>query len=115
MGDEDVLPPDEELRKRLFSSPTSPEINSKTEGGDEEGGSKETDRGNGPKTEKNRGKSGFRLSFLAVMLFLVLCAIALVVTLHFNDNWRQITWKEAQEGKIREPPYPTASSIYSGN
>ena len=33
------------------------------------------------------------------MLFLLLCAVALVVTLNPDDSWRQITWEKVQEGK----------------
>lgn len=97
MDEEEVIPPDEELRKRLFSSP-SPEKDSQVKRGDEERKAKRKERGNGGKTRKIR-KAGFRLSLLAVMLFLMLCALALVVTLHFNDRWQWITWREAQEGK----------------
>ena len=95
---EEVIPPDEELRKRLFSSP-SPDKDSQIKGGDE--GERIRREGRGINGAKTRGRrAGFRLSLLAVMLFLMLCALALIVTLHFNDRWEWITWREAQEGKI---------------
>ena len=94
MDDERVIPPDEELKKRLFSSP-SPD---KTAREREVEPREEQSRGRGEKRKRKPRKAGFRLSVLAVMLFLLLCALALVVTLHPDDSWRQITWKKAQEG-----------------
>ena len=94
MDDERVIPPDEELKKRLFSSPSPDKTAREREGEPRE----EQSSGRGEKRKRKPRKGGFRLSVLAVMLFLLLCALALVVTLHPDDSWRQITWKKAQEG-----------------
>lgn len=87
------------LNRRLFSTP-----------GVKEDGERESDEGDDPlpprsrkKSEKRRRqkKAGFRLSVLAVLLFLVLCAIALAITLRRHQiSWEQITWDRAQEGKL---------------
>lgn len=95
--DDEVLPPDGELKKRLFSSP-SPENDSKATERDERERNKERDAS---AVKRNNRRTGFRLSILGVMLFLVLCALALAITLNFNGNWRQITWEEVQEGKTK--------------
>jgi hypothetical protein len=94
--DEEVIC-DEELRKRLFSSPT-PEKTSNEVGGDEGERGKRRSDAKVSRTKRKTRRAGFRLSSLTVMLFLVLCALALFVTLHFNNHWRQITWKEFQKG-----------------
>ena len=95
---ESVIPPDEELRKRLFSSP-SPNKRARDDEEDERGPGKQARNGRGGARSKRKPrKAGFRLSLLAVMLFLLLCAVALVVTLNPDDSWRQITWEKVQEG-----------------
>ena len=100
MDDERVIPPDEQLRKRLFATPSPNKTASEDEGDDIEAVERPSN-GKGPRPEKRRRekKAGFGLSLLAVMLFLVLCALALAVTLHPNASWREITWEKAQEGK----------------
>ena len=98
--EDDAFPSDAELRKRLFSSPT-PDETSVREGEDDGERVEGKGRGKDSKSRRKRRKSGFnRLSLLAVMLFLVLCASALAVTLHFDNHWRHITWAEVQEGGI---------------
>ena len=96
--DEEVIC-DDELRKRLFTSPT-PDKTSKEDGGDEGGRGKGRSNGKVSRTKRKSRRAGFRLSSLGVMLFLVLCALALFVTLHFNGYWRQITWKEFQKSRL---------------
>lgn len=108
---ENAIPSDEELRKRLFSSP-SPDKASGTEEEDEEGIIKESGHEKAAKSErKRRRRAGVRLGSLAVMLFLVLCASTLLFTLHFNDHWRQITWIEVQEGVDSILFYTTVCSV----
>ena len=98
MEDESVIPPDEELRKRLFSTPTSNKTTKEDEE-DERAARKQASNGKGARTKRKPRKAGFRLSLLAVMLFLLLCALALILSLHPDDSWRQITWEKVQEGK----------------
>ena len=97
MDDESVIPPDEEIKKRLFNSP-SPKKTARQDG-ENDRGTHSSRRAGGRRRSKKPKKAGFRMSLLAVMLFLLLCAAALIITLQPNDSWRKISWKKAQEGE----------------
>ena len=96
---ERVIPTDDELRKRLFSTP-SPNKTARESEEDDRAAGKRPSNGRGARPRRKRRKAGFRLSLLAVMLFLLLCAFALVAALNpDDDSWRKITWDRAKEGK----------------
>ena len=98
---ESVIPSDEELRKRLFDSPSPDERDKIDEEAERRPESQSMSGRSSPRRKRKPRKAGFRLGLLAVMLFLLLCALALVVTLHPDDSWRQITWEKIQEGAIQ--------------
>jgi hypothetical protein len=96
---ESVIPTDEELRKRLFSTP-SPNKTARESEEDDRAAGKRPSNGRGARPRRKPRKAGFRLNLPAVMLFLLLCAFALVAALHpDDDSWRKITWDRAKEGK----------------
>lgn len=104
MDDEEPIPPDAELKKRLFNSPGSVE---KSQTPREEEGGRSKGRGHhggrGPsKAKRKKPKPGFRLGVFGVLLFLLLCALALVVTLQFNDDWKETTFEEVKAGKAKQ-------------
>ena len=96
MDDEEPIPPDVELKKRLFNSPDK---NSERAGREDGERSNERPHRKGSRAKSRNPRAGFRLSVLGVLLFLLLCALALAITLHFNEQWKQITWEEAKEGR----------------
>ena len=96
MDDEEPIPPDGELRKRLFNSPVEHE-SSKEEANQFKGRKKERKRDKEEKKTK-RKKQSFGLGGFGVLLFLILCALSLAITLQFNQQWREITWEQAKKG-----------------
>ena len=98
MDDEEPIPSDAELRKRLFSTPAA---ESKPEAQEEGQGSRQRSRSANrtpKKAKRKRPKQAFRLGLLAVLLFLLLCALAVIVTLQSHEGWKEITVEGMKEG-----------------
>ena len=104
MDDEQPIPPDAELKKRLFNSPSSVEksqTSREEEGGRSKGRGHHGGRGTS-RAKRRQPKPGFRLGVFGVLLFLLLCALALVVTLQFNNDWKETTLEEVKAGKVTQ-------------
>lgn len=115
MDDEQPIPPDAELKKRLFNSPSSVEksqTSREEEGGRSKGRGHHGGRGTS-RAKRRQPKPGFRLGVLGVLLFLLLCALALVVTLQFNNDWKETTLEEVKAGKVTNGRSCVRSNMYS--
>ena len=100
MDEEEPMPTDAELKKRLFSTPTAESKLEAQEEGQRSGQRSRSANRTPKKAKRKRPKQAFRLGLLTVLLFLLLCALAVIVTLQSHEGWNEVTIEGMREGNL---------------